>query len=54
MESKLLSDLVGFKVTSLPPSDPQMVDVPPVEVANLVAMKLLHVKPAVGSTREGK
>lgn len=54
MESKFLSDLVCFKEPSLTPSDPEVVDVPPADIANLVAVSLLRMNPAVRGTTQGK
>lgn len=54
MEAKPLSNLVGFKEPSLAPSDPQVVDVPPAAIANLAAIRLLYMNPAVRGTRQGK
>lgn len=36
------------------PCHRQMLDVPPAETPKLVAIRMLHKNPAVGSTREGK
>ena len=54
MESKPLSNLVSFTEPSLTSSDPQVVDVPPAEIANLVAIRLLYMNPAVRGTRQGE
>lgn len=54
MQSKPLSNLVSFVEPSFTSSDPQVVDVPPAEIANLVAIRLLYVNPAVRGTRQGK
>lgn len=54
METKPLSKLTSFKEPSLTPSDPQVLDVPPAETANLVAIRLLYKHPAVRGSRHGK
>lgn len=54
MESKSLSNLASFKKPSVTPNNPQVVDVPPAEIANLVAIRLLDMNLAVRVTRQGK
>lgn len=52
MEPKPLSNLVSL--TSLSPGDPKVVDVPPAEIANFVAIGVLYMDPEVRGTRQGK
>lgn len=54
VESKPLSNLVSFAGPSLSPSVPQVVDVPPAEVAHPVAVGLWYMDPAVSGARRGK
>lgn len=54
MESEPLSHLVSFTDPSLSPRDPEEVDMPPAEIANLVATGLLYMDPAVRGTRQGE
>lgn len=54
VESKSLSNLVCFTEPSFAPSDPQVVNVPPAEIANLVVVRLLYINPAVRGTRQGR
>lgn len=54
METKLLSKRTRFREPSLTPSDPQVLDAPPVETASLVAIRLLRKNPAVRGTTHGE
>lgn len=54
MKSKPVSNLVSSTQPSLTIPAPQVVDVFPVEIANLVAVRLLYMNPAVRGTRDGK
>lgn len=54
MKSKSVSNLVSSTEPSLTTPAPRVVDVLPVEIANLIAVRLLYMNPAVRSTREGK
>lgn len=47
METKLLSHLVSFTEPPLTPSVPKVVDMPPAEITNLVAIRFLYMNPAV-------
>lgn len=47
MEPKPLSSLACFIEPFLASSDPQVVDVSPADVANLVAIRLQYMNPAV-------